>query len=217
MNDLIYSVNKETRTTECIVQNCKRDFMRITDKVLSTYPEYIRYFYKFIAVYHCDKSIKDEYIGKTVCSEEDTFDERCGRDIARTKAIIKRESAFQSTLSAIFNDINTMLFINVETDREHILDKHLNNLDNLYEHCVSLAKIKGYAKDDEYGINDNIDLNKDYTPHCCALCGKTFLNYKDDKDYFCNENSWHPVILPNDNKLEVCSSCSDTLKTLSNG
>lgn len=215
MNDLIYSVNKETRTTECIVQNCKRDFMRITDKVLSMYPEHIRYFYRFIAIYHCDKSIKDEYIGKTVCLEEDTFDERCGKDIARTKAIIKREIAFQSALSAIFNDIESMLLINVETDREHVLDKHLNNLCDLYENGTSLASIKGYAKDDEYGILDNIDLNKEYTPHHCILCDKTFLNYKDDQDYFSHECNWQSIDLPLDKKIEVCPTCMNALKTLS--
>ena len=216
MNDLIYNVNKDDRTTECIVQNCKRDFIRITDKVLSMYPEHIRYFYRFIAMYYCNKSIKDEYIGKTTCSKDDVFDERCGRDIARTKAIIKRELAFQSALDAILEDIMSMVNIAINIDRDDVLEKHEQNLYDLYTNCVSLAKIKGYAKDDVYDIQDNIDLNKEYSPHCCALCGKTFLNYKDDRDYLDNERSWWLIDMPLGKKIETCSLCVDTIKKLSN-
>lgn len=216
MNDLIYVVDLKTGVTECKVQNCKKDFMRITDKILSQYPEYLRPFYKFIAYYRCEEIIKDEYIGKSVCSSADTFNERYGKDIARTKAIIKRESAFQTTLEAIFNDIELLAEINVSIDRENVLDKHLNNMCALLENEQSLAKIRGYEKDDELNFTNEADLNKDYSPHCCALCGRTFLNYKDDKDYLKHEHSWWPIALPNGNTLEVCDTCMATVKSLSN-
>ena len=216
MNDLTYNIDRSLKTVECVVQNCKRDFMRITDKVLSQYPEHIRYFYKFIASYRCEELIKDEYIGKSVCLPTDTFNERYGKDIARTKAIIKRENAFQSTLEIIFNDIEILADINISIDREDVLDKHLENMYDLLECEKSLAVIRGYDKDDEYGIADNIDLNKEYTPHCCSLCGQTFLNYKDDRDYLKNEHSWWPIDLPNGSTLEVCDSCMSAVKSLSN-
>lgn len=216
MNDLIYVANLKTGVTECKVQNCKKDFMRITDKILSQYPEYLRPFYKFIAYYRCEEIIKDEYVGKSVCSSADTFNERYGKDIARTKAIIKRESAFQTALEAISNDIELLAEINASIDREDVLDKHLNNMCALLENEQSLAKIRGYEKDDELDFANELDLNKNYSPHCCSLCGKTFLNYLDDKDYLDNEHSWWPIDLPNGNKLEVCSTCMDTLKKLSN-
>ena len=216
MNDLIYNVNAETRTTTCVVQNCKKDFMRMTDKILSQYPERIRFFYRYIAVYYCEKMIKDEYIGKTVCSSADTFNERYGKDLARTKAIIKRESAFQTTLEAIFDDIELLSEINVSINRENILDKHVDNMCALLKSGQSLAKIRGYEKDDELNLTNEADLNKDYSPHCCALCGHTFLNYKDDKDYLKHEHSWWPIALPNGNTLEVCDTCMATVKNLSN-
>lgn len=220
MNDLIYDVNLSTKTIECKVQNCKKDFMRITDKVLSQYPEHIRYFYKFIASYRCEEMIKDEYIGKTTCSSADTFNERYGKDVARTKAIIKRENAFQSTLETIFNDIEILMDVNASIDRDNVLGKHLDNMCDLLETSKSLAQIRGYDKDDvcdEYGITNNIDLNvnKEYTPHHCSLCEKTFLNYKDDKDYMNNEHSWWPIDLPNGVTIEVCPTCIDTVKKLS--
>lgn len=215
-NDLIYNVDLINETIECKVQNCKKDFMRVTDKVLSQYPEHIRYFYKFIASYYCEKIIKDEYVGKSTCSSTDTFNERYGKDIARTKAIIKRENAFNLALEAIFNDIEVLMDINIEINRDDVLDKHLDNMCALLENEKSLSHIRGYIKDDEYGVTNNIDLNKDYTPHYCSLCEKTFLNYKDDSDYLDNEHSWWPIDLPNGSKLEVCSTCMETLKKLSN-
>jgi hypothetical protein len=212
MNDLIYNVNAETRTTTCTVQNCKKDFMRMTDKILSQYPEQIRYFYRFITVYYCEKMIKDEYTGRTVCSKFDVFNERYGKDIARTKAIIKRENAFQSTLEAIYNDIETLSEINISIDRSEILDKHLGNFCDLLENEVSLAAMRGY--DDEYGIADNIDLNNESTPHCCSLCGATFMNYVDDKEYDSNEQMWKTVGC-GDQKLEICHRCMEAISLLS--
>ena len=83
-------------------------------------------------------------------------------------------------MEAILDAIHTLADVNVRIDRKSVLDKHIDNMCDLLENEKSLAEIRGYNKDDEcdeYGINDNIDLNKDYTPHHCALCGKTFLNY----------------------------------------
>ena len=216
MNDLIYTVNPATKSIECKVQNCKKDFMRITDKVLSQYPEYIRYFYKFIASYRCEELIKDEYIGKTTCSPADTFNERYGKDVARTKAIIKRESAFQSALEAIFNDIELLSEVNISIDRENVLDKHLGNMCDLLTTQQSLAKIRGYDKDDELDFSNEADLNKEYTPHCCALCQNTFINYKDDIKYLDNERNWWLINMPFSKKIEVCSKCVETLQKLSN-
>lgn len=215
-NDLIYNVDLTNKIIECKVQNCKKDFMRVTDKVLSRYPEHIRYFYKFITSYYCEKMIKDEYMGKSTCSPADTFNERYGKDIARTKAIIKRENAFSLALEAIFNDIEILIDINTEINRDDVLDRHLDNMYALLENEKSLAHIRGYINDDEYGIANNIDLNKEYTPHHCSLCEKTFLNYKDDSAYLNNEHNWWPINLPDGNALEVCSSCMETLKKLSN-
>lgn len=215
MNDLIYEINKETKTIKCTVQNCKRDFMRITDKILSQHSERLRYFYRFIAAYHSEAAIKDEYTGKSVCSDHDIFNEEYGMDIARTKAIIKRENAFQSTLESIFNDIDLLMEINTSIDRDRILDKHLENMCDLLDGEMSLSKIRGYDKNDEYNISDNIDLNKDYTPHYCSLCNKEFLNYKDDVEYLKNEDMWQSVDLCG-GKIEICQVCMDAIKKLSN-
>ena len=217
-NDLIYHVDSINKTVECRVLHCKTDFLGIADKLLAQYPEHIRYFYKFINVYYCEQMIRDEYIGKSVCSQEDKFDEQYGRDIARTKAIVKRENAFNNALEAIFNAIDTLADVNVRINRDDVLNRHIDNMCDLLENEKSLAEIRGYTKDhtnDEYGINDNIDLNKDYTPHQCALCGKTFLNYKDDKDYLSNERSWWLIDMPLGKKIEMCSSCVDSIKKLS--
>ena len=191
--------------------------MRITDKILSQYPEHIRYFYKFITSYYCEKIIKDEYIGKSICSSGDIFNENYGKDLARTKAIIKREQAFNHALDAIFNDIEVLMDINTSIERDSVLGKHLDNMCDLLDNGKSLAEIRGYNRDeDEYGIADNIDLNKSYTPHCCSLCGKTFLNYKDDKNYSENERMWWLIDMPLGKRIEVCSSCEDTINKLSN-
>ena len=217
MNDLIYTTNPETKTIRCTVQNCRKDFMRITDKILSQYPERIRYFYRFIAFYHCEELIKDEYTGKSVCSSEDIFDEKYGRDVARTKAIIKRETAFNHAIDVIFDDLDTLMDVNVTVDRDSVLDKHLDNLYTLLGEGKALAQIRGYDQDknDEYGIADDIDLNKAYTPHCCSLCGKTFLNYTDDADYSDNEAKWQAVCTFSGLNLELCSDCVKVVETLS--
>lgn len=214
MNDLIYTVNRDTRTVECRVQNCKRDFMRITDKILSQYPEYLRYFYRFIAVYHCEKSIKEEYVGKSVCCSGDVFNERYGKDVARTKGVIKRESAFQSVLQDIFNDISILMDINCNIDRDNVLGKHLDNLDNLMDYGISLARIKGYHKADDVDECDDFSSNNDYTPHCCSLCGQTFLNYKDDMDYTNNEDGWSVLTASNGRNVEICPRCQEAVARL---
>ena len=218
-NDLIYHVDSTNETVECRVLHCKTDFLGIADKLLAQYPEHIRYFYKFINVYYCEQMIRDEYMGKSICSQEDKFDEQYGRDIARTKAIIKRENAFNNALEAIFNAIDTLADVNVRIDRDGVLNRHIDNMCDLLENKKSLAEIRGYNKDnkdDECGIADNIDLNTNYTPHCCALCGYTFLNYTDDSAYLDNELKWRPIDLPNGNKLEVCDGCMYTIAKLSN-
>lgn len=218
VNDLIYDVDLWNETVECKVQHCKSDFMRITDKILSQYPEHIRYFYKFITSYYCEKIIKDEYIGKSICSSRDIFNENYGKDLARTKAIIKREQDFNRALDAIFNDIEVLMDVNTNIDRDSVLDKHLDNMCDLLENGKSLAEIRGYNRNedkDKCVIINNIDLNKDYTPHHCALCGKTFLNYKDDKDYLSNEHNWWLLNMPLGKKMEMCSSCVDTIRKLS--
>ena len=222
-NDLIYHVDPINETVECRVLHCKADFLSIADKLLEQYPEHIRYFYKFINVYYCEQMIKDEYIGKAVCSAEDIFNEQYGRDMARTKAIIKREHAFNNTLEVVFDTIETLVDVNIRIDRDAVLDRHIDNMCDLLENGKSLAEIRGYKKDnnkdiedsDEYDIANNIDLNQDYTPHCCALCGKTFLNYKDDKDYANNEQQWYTTITPVGKKLEACPSCMDAVMKLS--
>jgi hypothetical protein len=168
-----------------------------------------------ISSYYCNQIVKDEYIGKSKCSSADAFDESYGRDIARTKAIVKRENAFIHALDLIYDDIGVLKEINLSIDRDSVLEKHIDNMIDLLTSEKSLAKIRGYNKDNEYDIADNIDLNKPYTPHQCSLCGKTFLNYKDDKSYLDNEHSWWPIDLPNGNKLELCSTCTETLKKLS--
>lgn len=219
-NDLIYNVDLINETVECRVLHCKDDFLRITDKILAQYPEPIRYFYRFINAYYCEQMIKDEYIGKSVCSQEDIFNEAYGRDIARTKAIIKRENAFNRALETVFNAITTMSNINIEINRDSVLGRHVDNMCDLLMNEKSLSEIRGYTcnenkDEDEYGIADNIDLNKDYTPHCCALCGKQFLNYKDDKDYVDNERNWWLLDMPLGKKVELCSTCIDTIEKLS--
>ena len=214
MNDLIYTVDRVTQTTECKVQNCKKDFMRITDKVLSMYPEHIRYFYKFIASYRCEGMIKDEYIGRSVCSPEDRFDERQGRDVARTKAIIKRENAFQSALETIFNDIDTLMEVNISINRDDVLDKHLGNMCDLLENGKSLAHIRGYLQEDVDDPDNRGDLDGDITPHCCSLCGSTFINYCDDIRYDEHEKEWKVLPLDDGDIIEICPSCVNTIKRL---
>jgi hypothetical protein len=217
-NDLIYHVDPINETVECRVLHCKTDFLSIADKLLKQYPEHIRYFYKFINVYYCEQMIRDEYIGKSICSQDDKFDEQYGRDIARTKAIIKRENAFNNALEAILDAIHTLVDVNVRIDRDSVLDRHIDNMCDLLENAKSLSEIRGYSKNedkDKCEIINNIDLNKDYTPHHCALCGKTFLNYKDDKDYLNNEHNWWLIDMPFGKKTEMCSSCVNTIEKLS--
>lgn len=217
-NDLIYHVDSINETVECRVLHCKTDFLGIVDKLLAQYPEHIRYFYKFINVYYCEQMIRDEYIGKSICSQGDKFDEQYGRDIARTKAIIKRENAFNNALEAILDAIHTLVDVNVRIDRDSVLDRHIDNMCDLLENAKSLSEIRGYSKnkdEDKCEIINNIDLNKDYTPHHCALCGKTFLNYKDDKDYLNNEQNWWLIDMPFGKKIEMCSSCVNTIEKLS--
>lgn len=211
MNDLIYDVNVKTRTVVCKVQHCRQDFLRITEKILSRYSPRIQQFYRNIAVYYA-ADIHDEYEGVAVCSLLDDFNVQYGKDLARTRAIVKREETFERVLDKIFDDITILLDVNIDIDRDYVLDKHLCNLDALLDEGISLAQMRGYDKDE---CEDNIDLNKDYTPHCCSLCDKKFVNYKDDKDYLANEHNWWPIDLPNGQNLEVCSSCMDTLKKLS--
>ena len=81
-------------------------------------------------------------------------------------------------------------------------------MDNLFEMLdsgKSLSTIKGYSENDV-----------DYTPHCCSLCNKTFLNYTDDVDYTQHEKSW-VVMKTEDNKtIEMCPACVDVINSLAN-
>ena len=206
MNDLVYNVNSKNGVVECTVQNCRRDFMRIAQKVIAQYPENIRYFYNFIAAYHCGNTIKDEYVGVAKCSNEDVFNEMYGKDVARTKAIIKREDAYNMTLAAIYSDIVDLMNINLSIDRSGILSKHCDNFVEMMETGKTVAQLYGY--DDKcYGV--------DFTPHYCSLCHKEFLNYKDDIDYLTNEFSWELFKTANGSVAEVCPHCLKTIKSLS--
>jgi hypothetical protein len=105
--------------------------------------------------------------------------------------------------------------VNLSIDRDDVLTRHLTNIDALLTNLKPLSVIRGHEIEDEYGIADNIDLNKDYTPHCCALCRKTFLNYTDDKDYAEHENDWQIINTLSGQKLEVCSVCRESIEALS--
>ena len=207
MNDLIYKVDRKTGTTECIVQNCKRDFMRMTEKILSQYSVPIRIFYTFITAQYCDLNIEDEYVGKSVCSPEDTFNARYGRDIARTKAIIKREAAYESALWKINEVINTLSEVNRFTSREYVLKKHIDNMNVLLEEGKSLSEIYGYNKDNCEENYDDSKLQSEFTPHCCSLCGTKALNYFDDYEYRANESLWHQIYLPSGKIIDICNEC----------
>jgi hypothetical protein len=203
MNDLVYSIHAESGVVECTVQNCRNDFMRITDKMLSQYPQHIRYFYRFIASYRCEAMIQDEYTGKAVCSKLDVFDECYGKDVARTKAIIKRENAYESAFMQIFNDIEEMVDVNISIDRDSILDKHTDNLIQMLDSGRTLSDIKGYSKACDLETNNE----NDFMPHCCSLCNDTFLNYLDDENYASNENAWMVIKTTNNKVFEICPTC----------
>jgi hypothetical protein len=211
MNDLVYKVNKKKKTVECTVQKCRNDFMRVTDKLLSQYPEHIRYFYGFISTYYCNKLIRDEYSSVAKCSPHDKFNEAYGMDVARTRAIIKRERAFNNALEAIYNDIQVLCDINISIGREHIIEKHLDNYNCLISSGMTLDQINDICGDECEGMCEY----NDYTPHSCSLCGDTLLNYLDDVEYEKNESDWKTTTLSSGKKVEICPRCSKAIKNLS--
>ena len=170
-NDLIYEVNKVTREVKCTVENCKRDFIRITEKILSQYPERVSYFYKFIAVYHCENHISDKYVGVAKCHPEDIFNEAYGKDLARTQAIIKREESFQKTLYKIYEDIDNLEEVNMRCLRPNVLDKHFENMITLLEEGKCLDELLN----PEIFASAHPDV-KNYTPHCCSICDRKTIN-----------------------------------------
>jgi hypothetical protein len=168
-----------------------------------------------MSVYYCEKLVHDEYTGKAVCGTTDVFNVKYGKDIARTKAIVKREEAFHCALEAIYDAIDTLKEINCSINRDHVLFRHLDNFTELIEQQKPLSVIRHHEDEDEFGIADNIDLNKEYTPHVCALCNHSFLNYYDDKEYESNENQWTAISMPNGQLVEICPTCAETVQKLS--
>lgn len=206
INDLIYDVNKETGEVKCTVENCKRDFMRIVEKALSQYPERVNYFYKFIAMYHSEKCIRDTYCGVAKCHPEDTFDEAYGRDLARTNAIIKREEAFQKTLYKIYEDIDNIEEVTNTCLRPNVLHKHVSNMVTLLEEGKGLDELLN----PEAFANAHPDA-KNYTPHCCGVCDRKTINYTDDARYESIENEWVLVKKKDGSQLEVCKDCFEKM------
>jgi hypothetical protein len=205
-NDLIYEVNKVTGEVKCTVENCKRDFMRITEKILSQYPERVSYFYKFIAAYHCENHINDKYVGVAKCHPEDTFNEAYGKDLARTQAIIKREDAFQKTLYKIYEDIDNLEEVNTRCLRPNVLDKHFENMIMLLEEGKCLDELLN----PEAFANAHHDATN-YTPHCCGICDRKTINYTDDARYESIENEWVLVKKKDGSQLEVCKDCFEKM------
>jgi hypothetical protein len=190
--------------------------MRVTDKILSQYPERLRYFYRFVAAYHCGSILQDEYTAKAVCSNGDIFNEEYGKDIARTKAIIKREDAYQSAMFKIYEDINALSYVNVELSnaRDGILYKHCDNLDEMLETGNTVSHIYGYVNDNDTYCNYEKFNADDFTPHCCSLCSQTFINYLDDMDYNIHESNWRLLKSNDGANIELCPNCNKVINEL---
>ena len=210
INDLIYEVNEETGEVKCTVENCKRDFMRIVEKALSQYPERVSYFYKFIAMYHSEKCIRDTYCGVAKCHPEDTFDEAYGRDLARTNAIIKREEAFQKTLYKIYEDIDNLEEVTDTCLRPNVLHKHVSNMVTLLEEGKGLDELLNPPATREENWYDVFD-KREYTAHYCNICDRNIVNYVEDSNYETIEDEWVIVKKKDGSQLEVCKDCFEKM------
>lgn len=205
MKDLIYEVNESKRTVTCTVENCQKDFLRISEKILSQYPLRLQYFYKFIATYHCNEMICDTYSSTAKCHPEDVFNEDYGRDLARTQVFIKREEAFQKTLMKIYEDINEMNEVNNMCFRPKSMSRYYENRITLLEEEKPL-----YNNNDlPIEFAESIDFKRErYTPHFCELCEDNIFNYWDDVKYDEIEDQWVVVVkADNGERIEMCSKC----------
>ena len=92
-NNITYYIDAENRTITAKLTNCKFDVIQALNKIFNT-----------DATYFMEKLLlRDEYISKTVCHEEDTWDEEKGKRIALTSVLEKyhrdKQRAFYYFLS----------------------------------------------------------------------------------------------------------------------
>lgn len=124
--DLIYNIDEEHRSVACMVNNCADEFYNIISKSCSSIKnaEKIYNIYMLILTQFLndDMSLRNTYVGVARCSPTDSFNLKVGMDLARSRALAKREKAYHELF-------NRMLF---SVQRIHMVNEHLRYTRNLY-------------------------------------------------------------------------------------
>lgn len=146
--NLTYVIDEENRTVECTVKNCIDDFFNVIDRKIKGYKDnkIIATLIDFMTLsLDSDITIKDTYSAVARCDEVDTFDIELGKDLARSRALAKREEVYGQAINRIYEILNdTSNFITSIRNVVDLHNKHKTNAEAITVSGKTLKEIRGF-------------------------------------------------------------------------
>lgn len=151
--NLRYEINPNSRTVTCFVDNCIDDFHNVLIKKSCSIKngDKIADILDYIITKHIDYGIEDTYSGVAVCDKEDNFNFDIGMDLARSRALAKREMAYGNVIISILNFLEEISELVPEIRNVvGLYDKHNTNANAISISGKTLAEIRGFENEREF-------------------------------------------------------------------
>ena len=147
-SNLRYEHNEDTNEITCYVTDCVDEFYKSINRKCQSIHNgtMLEDVAMWIISKHTDKIIHDTYKGTVKCDPSDTFKLQNGFDMARSKALAKREEAYARMMIDINDRIKSMANQIFEVrDCTTLYNKHKTNAEAVAISGKSLNEIRGFA------------------------------------------------------------------------
>lgn len=196
-----YTIDEANGKIVAKLTNCKTEFYNFCKK---------RFHWKGFTINDI-KYVRDTYYGESRCRSEDTYNEQFGMDLARTRAIVKRETHIKKFLDEYSRDVCVMFdeLCKLLEKRNAIWQHCSYNYHNLGCYEESLEEIEKIHQSRYVST-----LNGEVSMHLCTLCNHTEVINLDDQNFRGKEEQWLLFRDSNGVLLETCNQCAARLRSL---
>lgn len=151
--NLRYEVDPVKGTVTCFVDNCIDDFRNVFLKKSCSVKNgnKIADMLDYIITKHIDCGIEDTYFGVAVCDKEDKFNLDVGADLARSRALAKREMAYGNVIISVLNFLEEISeFVPEIRNVVGLYNKHNTNANAISASGKTLAEIRGFENERKF-------------------------------------------------------------------
>ena len=137
-SNITYEIDEENGIVTAILNDCVVEYAKIMKRTCAgsrLSEEDISVINHRIGKMVAEGVLRDKYSGTAKCSSDDVFDENIGMEIARSRAILKRELAYTRVTQKLFmkSVIETGIFCEISNRRCDKMEATCNILDRYEE------------------------------------------------------------------------------------